>query len=314
MGLVIARRIMAAIPALFGVSVVIFILLNVLPGDPLAGLLAPDATPEDRQELAAALGLDDPLPVQFANWLGGIMQGDLGYSFARQRPVNELISAAFINTLILASAAAVIGLSMGVFLGTVAALFPGRWPDRAISLLAVTGLSVPSYWLAILLIIIFSVQLRWLPATGMRGLEEGLVTFLRYLIMPALATSMITIGLTARMTRTSLIEQFGEDYVLMLRAKGLSDSRILLHVIKNAAPQVLTVAGLQVGYLLGGSVLVETIFAWPGLGQLIFQSIAARDLQVIQASVLVIAVTFVLVNLVVDLLQATINPRLRRAS
>lgn len=312
--MVIARRFGAAIPALFGVSIVIFLLLNVLPGDPIAGLLPPDASPADREALAEALGLNEPLPVQYITWIANVFQGDLGESFSRRRPVAELIGTALGNTMLLAGAAAVLGITLGVALGTLAALNAGRLIDRVISIISMTGLSVPSYWLAILLIIIFSAQLQWLPATGMGSLEEGIGDLLRHLLMPALATSIVTIGMIARMTRSSLIEQLSEDYVLMLRAKGMSKGRIMLHVGKNAAPPIMTVAGLQVGYLLGGSVLVETIFSWPGLGQLIFQAIASRDLRVIQAAVLVISITFVVVNLLVDLLQTIVDPRLRRAT
>jgi peptide/nickel transport system permease protein len=312
--MVALRRVSMAVPSLLGVSVVIFLLLNVLPGDPLAGLLAPDATQADRAELARRLGLAEPLPVQYVNWLSGVVQGDLGYSFSRRRPIAELIGTALVNTTILAAAAAAIGLTTGIALGTLAALTRGRWVDRVVSILAMSGLSVPNYWLAILLIIVFSATLRWLPAAGMYGPDGGLVDLLNHLLMPALAASAVTVGLTARMTRASLIETFGEDFVLLLRAKGLTGGQILRHVAKNAAPPILTVAGLQVGFLLGGSVLVETIFSWPGLGQLIFQSIASRDLRVIQAAVLVIAVTFVSINLVIDLLQTVLNPRLRRAS
>jgi peptide/nickel transport system permease protein len=311
--LVVARRVAAAIPALLGVSIVIFVLLNVLPGDPLEGLLAPDSTPADRAALAQKLGLADPLPIQYVNWIGNLARGDLGNSFSRRRPVSELIGTAFTNTLILASAAALIGLTLGIGLGALAALQAGRWTDRLISLQAMVGLSVPNYWLAILLIILFSATLKWLPAASMAPAGAPPLDLLKHLIMPALATAAVTIGQTARMTRASFVDTFGEDFVQTLRAKGLGDWQILAHVAKNAAPPIMTVAGLQVGYLLGGSVLVETIFSWPGLGQLIFQAISSRDLRVVQAAVLVIAVTFVLVNLVIDLLQTVVNPRLRRA-
>lgn len=314
MPLVVLRRLGTALPALLGVSVVIFVLLNVLPGDPLAGLLAPDATQADRDALAQRLGLADPLPVQYAVWVANVLRGDLGWSFSRRRAVSELIGDAFANTLVLALAAATVGLSAGVALGTLAALQPGSWTDRVISTVATVGLSVPNYWLAILLIIVCSATFRWLPAAGMHGPDGGFVDLLQHLLMPALAASAITLGLTAKMTRASLLETFSEDFVLTLRAKGLSRAQVLGHVARNAAPPIMTVAGLQVGFLLGGSVLVETIFSWPGLGQLIFQSIATRDLRLTQAAVLVIAVTFVAVNLAVDLLQGLVNPRLRRAT
>lgn len=311
--LVITRRLLMVPPALFGVSIVIFVLLNVLPGDPLAGLLAPDATQADRDELARRMGLADPLPVQYVTWLGNVLQGDLGWSFSRRRPIVELVGTAFANTVILAAAASVIGLSVGITLGLLAALLRGTWADRAISIVAMLGLSVPNYWLAILLIIAFSASLQMLPAAGMYGPDGDFVDLLKHLVMPGLAASAVTIGLTARTTRASIIETYGEDFVLLLQAKGLTGLQILGHVLKNAAPPIMTVAGLQIGFLLGGTVLVETIFSWPGLGQLIFQSIASRDLRLIQAAVLIIAVTFVTINLLIDVAQTLVNPRLRHA-
>lgn len=314
MVIVLARRIAMAVPALIGVSIVMFLLINVLPGDPLAGLLAPDASAADRAALAAQLGLDQPLPIQYLTWIENLVRGDLGQSFSRHRSVAALVEAAFANTVILASAAGVLGLSLGMVLGVLSAVRAGRAADRVISAVSTMGLSVPNYWLAILLIIVFSATLHWLPSAGMHGASGGPLDLLRHLIMPATASSVVTIGMVAKTTRASLFETFGDDFVLTLRAKGLSEFQILTHVVKNAAPPIMTMAGLQVGYLLGGSVLVETIFSWPGLGQLIFQSIQSRDLRVIEAAVLVIAVTFVLTNLAVDLLQTLVNPRLRRAN
>ncbi|GAC1325244.1 MAG: ABC transporter permease [Chloroflexota bacterium] len=311
---IIGRRLGLALPTLFAVSIVIFILLNILPGDPLAGLLAPDATKADRETLAHAVGLDLPLPMQYVTWLAHLVQGDMGQSFSRRQPVSTLIGTAFGNTVLLAATAAVLGLTTGVGLGFLAALRPGRWADRTISFLSTIGLSIPSYWLGLLLIIIFSATLKWLPSSGMGNSQDNPVDLLTHLIMPAIATSAVTVGMTARAARASVIETFGEDFVLTLRAKGLSNGAILWHVARNAAPPIMTVAGLQLGYLLGGSVLVETIFSWPGLGRLIYQAIQARDLRVIQAAVLVISVTFVLMNLCVDVLQVLVNPRLRRAT
>jgi peptide/nickel transport system permease protein len=275
-------------------------------------LLPPDARPQDRETLAQQIGLDKPAPVRYLNWLKDLTRGDLGYSYTRKRDISDLIGTAFQNTVKLALAAAAFGIAMGLTLGTLAALVNGRWLDRAISMVAVVGLSVPVFWMAILLIIVFSANLRWLPASGMNSPDGDFLTSLKHMIMPVLASSLGTIGVTTRMTRASLLQMYGEDFVMTLRAKGLHDAQILLHVLKNAAPPIMTVAGLQVGFLLGGSVLVETIFAWPGMGQLIFQAISSRDLRIIQAAVLVIAITFVLANLAVDLLQTIVNPRLRR--
>lgn len=310
---IIGRRLGLALPTLFAVSVVIFILMNVLPGDPLAGLLSPDATKADRDSLAHSLGLDLPLPVQYVNYVVHFAQGDLGQSFSRRRPVAELIGTAFGNTLLLASTAAVLGVVGGVGFGFLAALRPGRWADRAISFFSMIGLSVPSYWLGLLLIIVFSATLKWLPSSGMGNATDDPLDLLSHLIMPAIAAAAVTAGMTSKAARASVLETFGEDFVLTLRAKGLRNRDILFHVAKNAAPPIMTVAGLQLGYLLGGTVMVETIFSWPGLGRLIYQAIQSRDLRVIQAAVLVISVTFVLMNLLVDVLQLFVNPRLRRA-
>ena len=309
------RRLGMAIPTLLGVSVVIFLLMSVLPGDPLAGLLAQDATPADRAALQRSLGLDAPLAVRYVRWLGDVMHGDFGYSPYRKRDVAELLGTAFANTVQLALAAAALGIGTGVTLGALAAVMRGRSIDRLVSMLAMTGISIPSYWVAILLIIIFSATLKWLPAGGMHGATGvDFLDYVKHVAMPAFASAFVSIGVTARMTRASLLETYSMDFVDLLRAKGLRGWQVLVHVAKTAASPVLTVAGLQVGFLLGGSVLVETIFSWPGLGQLIFQAIAARDFKVLQAGVLVVAVTFVLVNLLVDVLQLLIDPRLRKVA
>lgn len=314
MGLLIARRLGMAVPTLLGVTAIIFLLMSVLPGDPLAGLLSQEATAEDRARLEESLGLDKPLPIRYVTWLGDIVQGDFGYSPYRRRDVAELLGTAFTNTLRLALPAAAIGVTFGVALGAAAAANRGRFIDRTVSILAMGGISVPSYWVAILLIIVFSANLRWLPAGGMNGQEGGFLDAVKHLIMPAVASAFVSIGQTARMMRASLVETYGQDFVDTLRAKGLNSRQILFHVGKNALSPVLTVIGLQVGFLLGGSVLIETIFSWPGLGQLIFQAIAARDFKVIQAGIVVIATTFVLMNLTVDLLQMLVDPRLRKAT
>jgi peptide/nickel transport system permease protein len=309
----VLRRVLVTIPALLGVSVVIFVMIIILPGDPLAALLGPQfSTPEARMALANKLGMNDPVPVQYLRWLGNIVTGDLGFSYIRQRSVSELIFTAFGRTLVLAGAAAIFSIILGLILGTIAAIKPGKVLDRVISVVAIGGMSIPSFWLAIILIVIFSTTLQMFPSSGMAEMDKGFGEFFGHLILPAFATGAVTIGLTSRMTRSSLIETFGEDFVVTLRAKGLNKWQILKHVIKNAAPSILTMIGLQVGYLLGGSVLVETIFAWPGIGVLIYQAILSRDLIVIQDSLLVIAVTFVVINLIVDLLQILVNPRLRK--
>jgi peptide/nickel transport system permease protein len=310
----IGRRLLQAIPTMLGVTILIWLLLSILPGDPLAGLLPQDATPEDRLELEERLGLDDPLAVQYVNWLGDVAQGDFGYSPFRRKDVSALIGDAWANTLVLAGVSAVFGLAVGLFSGTLAGVYRGRGVDRAVSAGSMFGVSVPSFWIAILMLIVFSAQLKWLPAGGIGNLsEDGLWGYSKYLVMPVIAGSLITVAITARVTRASIVESYQADSVDMLRAKGLSERQVLWHVAKNALAPVLTTSGLQVGYLLGGSVLIETIFSWPGLGQLVFNAITARDLAVVQATTLVIAMTFVVLNLLVDILQAVVDPRVKRA-
>ena len=308
----IAKRMGMAVPTLFGVSILIFMLMYILPGDPLAALLPPDAKPSDRADLAKKLGLDQPGPVRYFNWLTRAVRGDLGYSYQRRRDIGGMINQSFRNTAKLALTAAAFGIVLGLTLGTLAALASGRWLDRAISFVAVIGLSVPVFWIALLMIIVFSANLKLLPASGLPN-GGGLFLTIKHMIMPVLASSLVTIGTVTRMTRQSLLSTYSEDFVMTLRSKGLRWWQILAHVLKNAAPPIMTIAGLQLGFLLGGSVLVETIFAWPGMGTLIYQAIAQRDLQTIQACVLVISVIFVLSNLLVDVLQTLVNPRLRRA-
>jgi peptide/nickel transport system permease protein len=306
------RRMMMAIPILLGVTVIVFLLVNVLPGDPAAAILGDNATPAAVAQIRHQLGLDQPLPVRYLHWLGRIVSGDLGYSPYRQRPVADLLAQAWVNTLALAVCSALVGLVGGVALGFIAGSSRGRWMDRVISLFSLSGLSVPSFFLAVVLMMIFAADLRWFPAAG-TGLDIGLIAFFPHVVLPLAAGSLTTLAITARVTRASIVETYGSDFVQTLRAKGLPNTQIAWHVVKNAISPVLTTSGLQIGYLLGGSVLIETIFSWPGMGMLVFDAITTRDLIVVQGVTLVIALTFVVANLIVDLLQATIDPRLRRA-
>lgn len=305
------RRLLLSIPILLGVTVIVFLLMNVLPGDPAASFLGDDATPAQRAAIRAELGLDDPLPVRYVRWLGDTATGDLGYSPHRRREVADLLGQAWKNTVLLAVPSAIFGLGGGVLLGFLAGIRRGSVWDRLVSTASLTGLSVPSFFLAIVMLIVFASQLNLLPTSG-TGLDDG--TFLKHLVMPMVAGSLATLGITARVTRASIVETYSADFVQTLHAKGLSRFAVLRHVFKNAISPVLTTSGLQVGYLLGGAVLVETIFRWPGMGMLVFNAISARDLLVVQGATLLISLTFVLINLGVDMAQATIDPRLRRVT
>jgi peptide/nickel transport system permease protein len=260
------------------------------------------------------MGLDQPLPVQFWRWLRRVAQGDLGNSLATRRPVLGEIRGALGNTFVLAISAAIVGFTLGVMLGTIAAFFQGRWLDKAASATAISGVSLPHYWVGIVLIIIFSVELNWLPAMGMQETqgETSLWSLVRHMILPTIALSLIPMGVVTRMVRTSILEILNQEFVLTLRAKGLWSRTITRHVMKNAAPPVLTLMGLQFGYLLGGSVLVETVFSWPGSGSLLNLAIFQRDIPMLQGIILVLASFFVLLNLLVDILHSVIDPRIRR--
>jgi peptide/nickel transport system permease protein len=289
----------------------------IAPGDPLQTVMPPDATADMIAIVKQAYGFDKPLPVQFVIWLGKVLTGDFGMSIATRRPVLQELTLALSNTGLLALFAVPISFATGFLMGTLAGCFPGRWIDRTVTGTAVVGVSLPNYWLGIVLVIVFAVELAVLPATGMgpRGSDD--FSLLRwsdsqFLILPVITLSMIPIGIISRTTRAAVAELRNQDFVQTLRAKGLSEWAVIRHVVKNALPGVLAVMGLQFGYLLGGSILVETVFTWPGSGFLLSKSIINRDVPVLQGAILTLSLVFVLTNLIVDLLQSMIDPRIRR--
>jgi len=290
------RRLMLAVPILIGVSIIVFLLMNVLPGDPAAAFLSDDSTPAARLAIRHTLGLDQPLPIRYVKWLGDALTGNLGYSPYRRREVSSLLQQAWGNTFILAAVSA-------------AGIRRGKPVDRVASFVSLSGLSIPSFFLAIVLLTVFAGRLKWFPSGGidMTSLQGSV----EHLVLPVLSASLVTLAITARVTRAAIVDISGADFVETLRAKGLSRSQTLRHIGKNALSPVLTTSGLQIGALLGGSVLVETIFRWPGMGLLVYNAISSRDLLVVQGATLVIALTFVIVNLIVDLVQAAIDPRMR---
>ncbi|MGD9942182.1 MAG: ABC transporter permease [Burkholderiaceae bacterium] len=309
----LARRLMHALPILLGVSVLVFVLIQLMPGTIADLMVPPGAPPELIREIGALYGFDKPVWEQYLRWLGQILTGNMGLSVATGRPVAGEVLPALANTLKITFFAAALGFGCAIVFGTIAALFHKRWPDRVLSTVMTVGLSVPNYWLAILCVAVFSVQLQLLPPQGMG--EEGLPLSWaqwRYMILPIVALSMIPMGVVGRLVRASVLDVLSQEFVGALAARGLSRGRILLHVARNAAPAVLALMGLQFGYLIGGSILVETVFNWPGTGRLLNQAIFTRDVTMIQSTVLVLAAIFVAVNLLVDLLQGLIDPRMRR--
>ena len=310
----VLRRIVYVIPIVVSVALVCFLLVHITPGDPLVAVLPPDASAELAAQLRAAYGFDQPLPVQFGLWVWHALHGNLGTSIATGRPVLAEVTAAVGNTFILAVSAAVIGFALGAFFGLIAGYFRNAWVDKLATSIAVAGVSVPHYWLGMVLVIIFSVWLNWLPAVGMGpGGWSWDWEHMRFLILPAVTMSVIPMGIVTRTVRALTGDILSQDFVEALRSKGLRETQVFRHVVKNALPTAIAVMGLQLGYLLGGSILIETVFSWPGTGFLLNSAIFQRDLPLLQGTILVLALFFVFLNLVVDIAQAAIDPRIKRA-
>ena len=302
---------------MFGVALVCFALVHLAPGDPLVSILPPDASAELQQQLRTLYGFDRSYPEQFASWIWRALQGDLGTSIATGRAVAGEVLTAVGNTLRLACVATFIGFLFGSLFGFVAGYFRNSWADRLASFISVIGVSVPHYWLGMVLVIIFAAQLNWLPATGAGPSGSGDWAWdwehLKHLVLPALTMSVIPMGIISRTVRALVAETLEQEFVVGLRAKGLTDFGVFKHVVKNVAPTALAVMGLQLGYLLGGSILIETVFSWPGTGFLLNSAIFQRDLPLLQGTILVLAMFFVLLNLLVDIVQSTLDPRISRA-
>ncbi len=306
------RRLLQAIPILFGVTLVIFGLVHIAPGNPIDMLMPPEASPEIIAQMKAAYGFDQPLYVQYLLWLGRALTGDFGLSVFNSAPVLGQLFTALGNTLVLALLAALLGFGLGIGLGLAAALHHGRCLDKLLSAIATAGVSLPHYWTAIVLVLFFAVLRDWLPAQGMGDDTVPLYRRLEYLVLPVVTLSLIPMGVVGRMVRATVMDILAQDFVGALAAKGLTRGPVLRHVVKNAAPPVLALMGLQFGYLLGGSILIETVYNWPGTGNLLNLAIFRRDIPVLQATILVLATFFVLLNLLVDILQAMLDPRIRR--
>lgn len=299
----IARRLLLTVPVVLGVAILVFSMIRLIPGDPARAIAGVQATPEFIEQVRARYALDEPLPVQFGIFLRDLSQGNLGTSTFSRRPVATEISERFPRTLLLATTSMVIATIVGVSAGIVSATKRNSWFDNLSMFVALVGVAAPVFWLALMLQLLFAVQLRLLPATG-------LGTW-RHLVLPAITLGMASAGLMARITRSSMLEVLKQDYITTARAKGLAERFVVYkHALKNALIPVVTVMGLQFGILLGGAVLTETVFAWPGIGRLLVDSILRRDYPVVQATVMLMAFVFVLINLVVDIIYAFLDPRI----
>jgi peptide/nickel transport system permease protein len=306
------QRVLASIPVMVMVATAVFLLLFLTPGDPAAVILGPDATAERVAELRARLGLDQPVYVQLGSWYLRVLRGDLGRSIFENRPVTEAIMSRAEPTLLLTALATLIAVTLGLAMGLVAALFRGRWQDNGAMLVAIGGVSMPTFWLGLNLIFVFGVVLGWLPVAGYEPLSSGVWESLRYLILPSVTLGLFQAALLARLTRSMMLETLGDDYVRTARAKGLAEHAVVMrHAFRNAAIPLLTVIGLIFAALIGGAVITEQVFNIPGVGRMLIQAVARRDYPVVQGVVMIVAALYVLINLLVDLLYGYLDPRLR---
>jgi peptide/nickel transport system permease protein len=315
MSLFVLKRLITLVLTLLAASVVVFIVMEILPGDPAAIILGVNAREDTLAALRTEMGLDRPMLERYFNWIGGVVQGDLGTSYTYSVPVSQLILDRLAISLPLALIAISLSTLIAIPVGVIAAARRGQVSDAMVMGFSQFGVAVPNFWFALLLIMLFSVQLGWLPAGGFSGWDQGLWPALKSLMLPAIALALPQAAILARVTRSSVLETLGEDYIRTARAKGLSRTATLWrHALRNALIPVVTIMGLQFSFLLAGTIIIENVFYLPGIGRLIFKAIAQRDLIVVQNLVVLLAGTVIIVNFVVDLLYALIDPRLRHGA
>lgn len=299
---------------LFGLTIIVFVIMAMIPGDPATAILGSYATPENVERLNRELGLDKPMIQQYFIWLGNLFHGDLGRSFILNRPVLDEVLERFNATLILAGTALVLCSIFGLLAGVISAVRQFGIADKAITFVVLIGISVPSFWLGLILILIFSVQLKWFPVSGMYAIYGGggPMDLLHHLFLPALTLAVVATGVIARLTRTAMLEVLRQDYIRTARAKGVPERTVIYkHAFKAALVSIIPVIGIQAGFVLGGAVYIETVFQWPGIGSMLVKAISTRDLLLVQGGVLVVAAAYVLFNLAADVVQTLVDPRLR---
>jgi peptide/nickel transport system permease protein len=313
MGRYLLGRLLALVPVLFGLSLIVFLIMALIPGDPAQAILGSYATPENVARINRDLGLDRSLPVQYATWLGNVLTGDLGRSYSLNRPVLDEVLERFSATLILAGAALVMASVLGLLAGIVSAVRQYGLTDKLVTLAVLVGISLPSFWLGLLLILLFAVRWKLVPVSGMYAIYGGgdLPDLLWHLLLPAVTLAIVAAGVIARLTRSAMLEVLRQDFVRTARAKGLSERRVVFgHALKAAMVTVIPVIGIQAGFVLGGAVYIETVFQWPGIGRMLVDAIGTRDVLLVQGGVLVVAASYVLFNLLADLLQRLLDPRI----
>jgi peptide/nickel transport system permease protein len=308
----VIRRLVQVVPVLLFASVVVFLMIYLVPGDPVLAVLGAEARPEQVAVMRQQMGLDRPLVVQYGRWLGRVVRGDLGVSFINSYPVWALIGLKLPATLSLAAGALTVALAISLPLGIAAALRQGSWVDRLAVGFTALGLSVPTFWLGVLLVLLFSLRLQWLPASGYVPLLTAPALALRHLLLPSLTLGLFIAAILTRFVRSAMLEVIRQDYVRTARAKGLPEGRVVLrHALRNAFIPVLTVIALQVGNLLGGAVITESIFDFPGVGQLVLYAVTTKDYTVVQGTLLLLVFAFVMINLLTDVAYAVLDPRVR---
>jgi peptide/nickel transport system permease protein len=315
MGRYILFRAAASVPVLLGITIIVFVILSMIPGDPATAILGSYATPENVARLNAQLGLDRPLVQRYFIWLGNLLQGDLGRSFSLNRPVIDEILERFNATVILSGVAFLICSGFGVAAGVISATRQYGVLDKLITLTVLIGISVPSFFLGMMMILYFAVSLRWFPVSGMYALYGGgdLPDLISHLVMPATALAVVATGVVARMSRSAMLEVLRLDFIRTARAKGVRESRVVLrHALRHAIVSILPILGLQAGFVLSGAVYIEIVFQWPGIGRMLVDAILTRDIMLVQGGVLFVAACYVLFNIVVDVAQIWLDPRLGR--
>lgn len=311
----ILKRIFSAIPVLLGVTLIVYFIISLIPGDPATAILGSFATPENVKILNSQLGLDKPIWQRYFIWLYNILQGDFGRSFSLNRPVIDEILERFNATIILSGTSFVICSILGILFGILSAAYQYSFIDKIITFIVLVGISIPSFFLGMMLILYFAVSLRWFPVSGMYSLfgGGGLWDLINHLVMPSITLSLVALGVIARLVRSSMLEVLRLDYIKTARAKGVSETRVVLsHALRSAIITILPVLGLQAGFVLSGSVYIEIVFQWPGIGRMLVDAILTRDIMLVQGGVLFIALCYVLFNILVDILQLWLDPRLLR--
>ena len=309
----IIRRLLLLVPVLLGISIIVFLIMELIPGDAAQAILGSYATPENLERVRSELGLDKPMIQRYFIWLGNIVQGDFGRSYTLDRPVIDEVLDRLGPTLLLAGSSLLIAAVLGMAAGIVAAVKQFGWQDMILTVVVLVGISTPSFWLGLVFVLFFSVQLGVFPVSGMMQVVGGggVLDVLHHLVLPAVTLGVVATGVIARLTRSTMLEVLRKDFIRSARAKGLSENRVILtHAYKNALVTIVPVLGIQAGFVIGGAVYIETVFQWPGIGRMLVTAIQTRDILLVQGGVVVIATLYVLINLIADVTQHALDPRI----